>query len=497
MGFFTQYLACRFKRYSSRVAAWGLVSVLALSGVTAQSTEGLKIPNLGESSTSLFSADYEYNLGQWWLKSFRRQAPTLDDPLLYSYLESLVFDLVTYSELQDRRLEFVIVDNPTINAFAVPGGVIGVHTGLFNYAQTEDEFATVMSHEIAHLSQRHFSRSVELAQSQSSINIAGLLAGILLAATAGTDAGLAAMTATQAALQDEQLRYSRANEAEADRVGLRILYDAGMDPYAAPEMFERMLASTRYSSANRMPEFMRTHPLSEKRIADTRNRARQYPKRIRPVSLDYQLMRARVAVSLADTPEEAVAQFKDELEGNPKSREAAIYGLVLALTKAGRSAEAALALDGIWSDREQRIEYIIADAEIALASGKPELAAEKLQTRLQLSPGNHPLTMSYAHALQQSQQSHLAEEVLIDQSRIKANDPGLWYLLAEVQGLSGNIIGLHQSRAEYFILVGNLDAAQRQLVYALKLVGNDFTVSAQINDRIGQIIDMRTELDRG
>jgi len=469
--------------------------LLPLLGTTA--TEGLKIPNLGESSTSLFSADYEYNLGQWWLKAFRRQAPTLDDPLLHSYLESLVFDLVTYSELQDRRLEFVIVDNPTINAFAVPGGIIGVHTGLFSYAQTEDEFATVMAHEIAHLSQRHFSRGVELAQSQSTINIAGLLAGILLAATAGTDAGLAAMTATQAALQDEQLRYSRANEAEADRVGLRILYDAGMDPYAAPAMFERMLAATRYSSSNRIPEFLRTHPLSEKRIADTRNRARQYPKRIRPVSLDYQLMRARVAVSLADTPEEAVAQFKGQLEGNPRSREAATYGLAIALTKAGRPEEAALALDDIWSEREQRIEYILADAEIALVKGQPELAAEKLQARLRLSPGNHPLTMAYAHALQQGGQSHRAEEILIDQSRIKPNDPGLWYLLAEVQGLSGNIIGLHQSRAEYFILVGNLDAAQRQLVYALQLVGDDFTVSAQINDRIGQIMEMRSALDKG
>lgn len=476
----------------------GLLTIfllLPLSGTA--STEGLKIPNLGESSTSLFSADYEYNLGQWWLKAFRRQAPTLNDPLLHSYLESLVFELVTFSELQDRRLEFVIVDNPTINAFAVPGGVIGVHTGLFAYAQTEDEFATVMAHEIAHLSQRHFSRGVELAQSQSTINIAGLLAGILLAATAGTDAGLAAMTATQAALQDEQLRYSRANEAEADRVGLRILYDAGMDPYAAPAMFERMLAATRYSSSNRIPEFLRTHPLSEKRIADTRNRARQYPKRIRPVSLDYQLMRARVAVSLADTPEEAVAQFKGQLEGNPRSREAATYGLAIALTKAGRPEEAALALDDIWSEREQRIEYILADAEIALVKGQPELAAERLQARLRLSPGNHPLTMAYAHALQQGGQSHRAEEILIDQSRIKPNDPGLWYLLAEVQGLSGNIIGLHQSRAEYFILVGNLDAAQRQLVYALQLVGDDFTVSAQINDRIGQIMEMRSALDKG
>ena len=460
-------------------------------------TEDLKIPNLGESSTSLFSSEFEYNLGRSWLKAFRRQAPTVNDPLLYSYLESIVFDLVTHSDLQDRRIELVIVDNPNINAFAVPGGVIGVHTGLFQYAQTEDEFATVMAHEIAHLSQRHFSRGVELSQSQSPLNIAGLLAGILLAATAGTDAGLAAMTATQAALQDQQLRYSRANEAEADRVGLRLLYEAGLDPYAAPAMFERMLASTRYSSANRLPEFLRTHPLSEKRIADTRTRAMQYPKRIRPVSLQYQLMRARVAVSLAETPEEAVTMFKNQLQGNPRSREAAIYGLALALAKAGRPQEAALALDDIWADNEQRIEYVLADADIAIAGGKASLAAQKLERRLRVSPGNHPLTMAYAHALQQAGEPHLAEEVLIGQSRQKPNDPGLWYLLAEVQGLSGNIIGLHQSRAEYFILVGNLDAAQRQLSYALQLVGDDFTRSAQINERLSQIIDMRAALDKG
>ena len=119
-------------------------------------TEDLKIPNLGESSTSLFSADYEYQLGRMWLRSFRGQAPLMNDPLLHSYLENLVFELAQHSELQDRRIELVIVDNPTINAFAVPGGVIGVHSGLFQYAQTEDEFATVMAHEIAHLSQRHF-----------------------------------------------------------------------------------------------------------------------------------------------------------------------------------------------------------------------------------------------------------------------------------------------------------------------------------------------------
>ena len=184
-----------------------LLAILLLGASAVwSSTEDLKIPNLGESSTSLFSADYEYQLGRMWLRSFRGQAPIKNDPLLHSYLESLVFELVQHSELQDRRIELVIVDNPTINAFAVPGGVIGVHSGLFQYAETEDEFATVMAHEIAHLSQRHFSRRMEMAQEQGPMQTAGLLAGILLAATVGTDAGMAAMTTAQGLTQDAQLR---------------------------------------------------------------------------------------------------------------------------------------------------------------------------------------------------------------------------------------------------------------------------------------------------
>ena len=473
-----------------------LACAVTVSPWSWSATDDLKIPNLGESSTSLFSADYEHQLGRMWLRSFRGQAPITTDPLLHSYLESLVFELVQHSELQDRRIELVIVDNPTINAFAVPGGVIGVHSGLFQYAVTEDEFATVMAHEIAHLSQRHFSRRMEMAQEQGPMQLAGLLAGVLLAATVGTDAGMAAMTTAQGLAQDAQLRYSRANEAEADRVGLRTLYNAGMDPYAAPQMFERMYAATRYSQSGRIPEFLRTHPLSEKRISDTRTRAMQYPKRIRSVSLDYQLMRARVAVQAARTPEEAVAFFRSALQGDSISSAATTYGLVLALTAAGRADEAALALDSIWSGDSDRIEYVIADAEIDLARGNSARAVATLERRLELSPGNHPLTMSYAHALQQAGSPHLAEAVLIEQSRRMPGDPGLWYLLAEVQGLAGNIVGLHRSRAEYFILINALDAAERQLTYAQNLVGSDFTTSSLINQRMRDVQDMRAEMDR-
>ena len=463
--------------------------------VSAQ-TEELKLPNLGESSTSLFSKEFEHQLGQTWLRIFRSQAPTENDPLLFEYLENLIYELVTHSKLEDRRVELVVVNNASINAFAVPGGVIGVHNGLLLYAQTEDELATVLAHEIAHLSQRHFSRGVEFRKKQAPINLAAMLAGLVIMATAGGDAGMAAISASQALAQDFALRYSRSNEQEADRVGMQTLVDAGMDPHAAPAMFERMLQASRYTGGDRIPEFMRTHPLSENRIADTRNRARQYPKSIRPAKLEYQLMRARVVNQLANTPEEAVQRFRGELDGNPRSIEAARYGLVIALTNAGRADEAALELDSIWSGDPDRLEYLIADAEIDMLRAQPEKAVDKLLRQLNLSPGNHPLTMTYANALMKNQEPHIAEEVLVAQGKRRPTDPGLWYLLAEVQGLSGNIIGLHQSRAEYFILNGILDQAEKQLSYALKLVKNDYLTSAKINQRLKDVAEMRQQMER-
>jgi predicted Zn-dependent protease len=476
-------------------SALALVLSSVLSIASSAGTEELKLPNLGESSTSMFSSEFEYQLGRAWLRVFRSQVPTVDDPLLFDYLEDLIYKLVTHSKLDDRRIDLVIVDNPTINAFAVPGGVIGVHNGLLIFAETEDELATVLAHEIAHLSQRHFSRGVEFQQKLQPLTLAAMLASFVLMATAGGDAGMAALSATQAAAQDSALRYSRGNEQEADRIGMQTMLDADMDPHAAPAMFERMLQATRYSKSEQIPEFLRSHPLSENRIADTRNRAREHPKKVREPDLAYQLMRARVVTELTDTPEQAVARFRGELDGSPRSREAAIYGLVLALTAAGRLDEASLELDPIWSSSPDRLEYIIADAEIDMARNKPDQAAKKLVRRLRESPGNHPLTMSYATALVKNQQPHIAAEVLVAQSKRRPNDPGLWYLLAEAQGLSGNIAGLHQSRAEYFILNGALDQAEEQLTYALKLTQRDYLNSAKINQRLEDVARMQEQME--
>ncbi|MFV8818322.1 M48 family metalloprotease [Haliea sp. E17] len=473
-----------------------LAATLSTPVAAGTATDGLKLPNLGDASTSMFSGEFEHQIGRIWLRSFRSQVHTIDDPLLYEYLNNLIYQLATHSQLQDRRLELVIVDNPTINAFAVPGGVIGVHNGLLLYAQSEDELATVLAHELAHLSQRHFSRGVEYQQNQMPINLAALLAGLVVMATAGGEAGMAAINASQALAQNNALRFSRQNEQEADRIGMQTLVDAGMDPYAAPAMFERMLQSSRYTSAERIPEFLRSHPLSENRVADTQNRARQYPRQIHPDNLEFQLMRARVVNQLSNTPEEAVQYFRGALQGSPRSPQAARYGLVLALIDAGRADEAALELDSIWSGDPDRLEYIIAGSEIDLQSGNPQKAVDALRQQLALNPGNHPLTMQYARALTRNQQPHIAEEVLVEQSKLRPNDPGLWYELAEVQGLSGNIIGLHQARAEYFILNGYLDQAQQQLEYAQKLVKNDYPTSARINQRLADVAKMREEMER-
>ena len=301
-----------------------LLSVLlALGNPALAQDKDLNLPNLGESSTSMFSAEFEHELGRAWLRVFRSQVRTIDDPLLHDYLEHLVYKLVSESKLEDRRVEVVIIDSPEINAFAVPGGIIGINNGLLLYAQTEDELATVLSHEIAHLSQRHFSRGVEFQQKNQPLTLAAMIASFVLLATAGADAGMAAMSATQAAAQSSALRYSRTNEQEADRVGMQTLAEAGFDPHAAPAMFERMMQASRYSSSERVPEYLRSHPLTENRVADTRNRARQYPPQEPTVSLDYQLMRARVANQLAASPVEAANKFRSELAGTPRSAEAA------------------------------------------------------------------------------------------------------------------------------------------------------------------------------
>lgn len=457
-------------RFRSRLAAAAIALFLAPA---AQAQEG-GLPDFGEGNAVPLSQ--EYLMGRAWLMQFRRQAPILSDPQLQDYTERLIYKLVETSQLRERRLEIVLVENRTINAFAVPGGVVGVHNGLILEAHTEAQLASVLGHELAHLSQRHFSRSQENAQKSQKMAMLGLLGGLVAAAAGSGDAAMAAMAGSQAAAQDAALRYSRQHEQEADRVGMQNTVAAGFDPYGAAGMFEVMQAESRRYGA-RPPEFLMTHPLTEKRIADARNRAGQYPRRMYEDNPEFQLMRARVELSFIEDPAEAVAHFrKTRKESRGAEAVAAQYGLVLALTGNGEFAEARKLLTPMREFRPADLNYALAETEIDLQEGSFDEAVRKLKRGLEIMPGNHPVTIQLGKTYFKAGQYSDADKLLTAHAKRKPTNATLWYWLAEVQGLAGNQLGLHQSRAEYFFLNGAMPPAMEQLDLARKLARDNVTV---------------------
>lgn len=477
--------ACRFLAL--------LLIPFALGAAGARAVD-IELPELGDSSSGYVSPVIEQKLGDAWLRMFRSQAPTVSDPLLQDYFERVIFDLASHSELKQANLKVVLVQNETINAFAVPGGVVGAHNGLLLYTQHEDELASVFAHELAHLSQRHFARGVEDQRRHAVPNLLMLLGSMVVAATSGGDAGMAAITASQAAIQQHQLSFSRTHEREADRVGMATLVNAGYSPEGMPRMFSRMLDTLRYNT-QRPPEFLLSHPVTESRVADSQNRARNYTAQGRSDSLDFDLMRARVRLSFDTTPEYAAKRFRAEIEKDGGVNVGNHYGLALALIKANNLPAARAELAPLLRNHPDNIVFQMAAADIDVAAGHSDLAATRLARQLELNPDNHALTMGYADALLRMGKPVEAQKLLVAHSRTHPDEPQLWYTLAETHGLAGNVLDVHRARAEYFILNGALDQAEKQLGYALALADRDFTTTASIQARIADIRTMRKEMD--
>jgi beta-barrel assembly-enhancing protease len=424
-----------------------------------------KMPDFGEGNA--VSLNQEYYLGRAWLMSFRRQAPILNDAHVQDYVERLVYRLVETSQLRERRLEIVLVRNKTINAFAVPGGIVGVHSGLILQAENEAQFASVLAHELAHLSQRHFSRGLEAQKRSSTASMAGLLAGLVMVAAGAGDAGMGTMMGSQAAAMDSQLRYSRLHEQEADRVGMQNQAAAGLDPGGAAGMFTVMQSASR-NYGSRPPEFLMTHPLTEKRIADARNRANTYPKRMYEDNPEFQLMRARVDLNFFDDTKEAVAHFRQKQRKGGRNAVATQYGLIIALTKNGDFEEAEALLRPMLEFAPTNMTYALAQANIDIESKNFDAAIARLEKWLKLAPNNHPITMYLSKAYYFSGRYAEAAELLTKHSRVKPDDAYLWYLLAEDEGKAGNTLGVHLARAEYFKLNGALKQGIEQLNLALR-----------------------------
>ncbi|WXL24306.1 M48 family metalloprotease [Ectopseudomonas mendocina] len=468
-------------------------TLLALSCLIALPAIGNDLPSLGDASSAIVSHQQEYQLGRAWLSLVRGQVSQLDDPQLKDFVESSVYRLSETSQLQDRRLEFVLLNSPQINAFAAPGGIVGVNGGLFLYAQTEAEYASVMAHELAHLSQRHFARGLEAQQRMQIPVMAGMLAGIIAAAAGAGDAGIAAIASTQAAAIQEQRRFSRQNEQEADRIGLVNLEKAGFDPKAMPSMFERLMRQYRY---DRMPpEFLLTHPVSESRIADTRNRAEQYKGEGITDSLRYQLMRARVQLTYEETPGVAIKRFRSMLDENP-GIDAARYGLAIAQIKGGQHRQAQETLQPLLKKAPNDISYNLAMVDIEMASNNLGAASSRLERLLVLFPSNYPLNQAKINLLIKQGRIQDAERELDALLKRRSKDPDIWYQMAEVRGLKGDTIGLHQARAEFFALVGDYDQALEQLGFAKRRASNNFQQASRIDARERELIEEKRMIEQ-
>jgi beta-barrel assembly-enhancing protease len=494
---FLQWLCWHLKLLKKTLRLIG--SLFFLLSVSSQAAnEAIVLPELGDNSAGLMSAKDEKALGQSWLKSFRGSVILESDPIIFEYLENLLFRLASYSQLNDKDLHLVVVRNPNINAFAVPGGVIGVNSGLLLYAETEGQLASVLSHELAHLSQRHFSRSVEAAKGTSLTTLAGMLAGIALAIANESDAAQAAIIGSQAAALDAKLRYSRMHEKEADRMGMKTLVDAGYSANSAAAMFKQMLNASRLYG-NKTPEFLLTHPITESRIADARNRARQYNTPTSKLHLNYLLIKTRAYVLAQSSNKNSISHFSSQLEKlsvkrsieHPSSEalyaEAARYGLALAYQRDQQWRKAKKTLAPLLEQIPGRITYSLLDIAIDNGSGKSKVAENRLRDLSGLTPNNYAISMQLAAVLLKNNKAVDAQKVLSNLAKTRPAQADIWYALAESQGLAGDINGLHQSRAEFFLLRGNLSKAKMHYRQALHLSQKDFQRSAKIKQRLSFI----------
>ena len=477
---------------AGRKAAFASVRWLSTLGAllalqAAPSAQASPLPELGDASSAIVSPQMEKRIGEMFLKQLRSQTPTVADEVLKYYVATQLFQLAQHSELKEAVLSPLLIDSPEINAFAAPGGVVGINLGLMVHARDVHEYASVIAHELAHLSQRHFARGVEAQRRTTLPMLLGMLAGIALGAVGGGDAAMAAMMGTQAAAMQHQLRYSRTREQEADRIGLSTLARAGHDPDGMARMFERMQRAYRFTE--RPPEFLLTHPITESRIADARNQAAQYGEMQGERSRDYQFMRARAMVHFADTPARALAEARHaESEGS-----VAAYHLALARSRAGEHLEAVIGMEELREANPRSILLTASYADVLIEAQRHDQAAQLLAHQLVINPDNQPLAMLYAKALAGAGRDVQAQEVLARQSRVHPNDIDIWRELAESAGLAGDVVSVHRARAEYFALHGAYQNAIQHLEYARGLLGDGRgALLARLTQRI---LDLRTELE--
>jgi len=461
------------------------LSLFPLAGPA--SSPDLNLPDLGTSAGGIMTPKAEQELGKAFMRNVRRQEAVLEDPLVDDYLQELAGLLLRHGDAARREFRFFVIDNPEINAFAGPGGHIGVYTGLILTTETESELAAVLAHEIAHVTQQHLLRAWETAGNLSVPTAAVLIASIALGVVAGGDAGIAAASAGQAALIQNQINFTRSNEQEADRIGIDILGKAGLDVNAMPAFFARMGKANRVY-ASELPEFLRTHPVTTNRISDALNRASSHPYKAPRDDLRYQLLKIRLTLKDERLPQTTIAAQQRLLqEGRYRNRLAAEYQLAMLLAQAERIREADRMLTELLRQRPEIPEFVIAKADIEQRSGEGAKALKRLQQALAAHPGSRAFNLAYAEQAMRLRQFRPAQEQLMAYLKYAPDDPDLYGLLARLAGETGDKLDAHLYQAENHYLRGRLDDAILQLEIAGREKGLSFYDASRLESRLEEM----------
>ncbi len=447
---------------------------------------------MGDSAGALISPTQEKELGAAFFRNLHSQADINQDVEIQQYIQSIGRQLAAHSDTPSSPFYFFVVMDPNINAFAGPGGYIGVNSGLILLTEAESELASVMAHEIAHVTQRHLYRSIEKASKMSIPTVAATLAAILIG-TQSPSMGQAALMAVQAGNIQFQIDFTRDHEKEADRVGMQTLSESNFDPRSMPTFFERLQQSTRYYGKG-IPEFLRTHPMSENRVADTRGRAEIYPYRQYPDSSGYLLTKAKLAVLTEANKNVALQHFTAlEQQGTPEQRAVARYGIGLINLETQQFEAATKIFEQLAQQYPNQPQYIAALARTAVDSRNYEKANKLYSKAVDSFPSNDAIKIEYIRSLLKSAQPKQALQILQSLSDSQKSQPFYFELLAQTYADLKQAGESHRYMAEHYYAIGQTEDSIMQIRLAKQEKDLSYQLQAILNERLNFFLSEEEE----
>ncbi|MDH3451607.1 MAG: M48 family metalloprotease, partial [Gammaproteobacteria bacterium] len=471
-----------------------LLAGILLAGPAVAQDERVSLPSMGDPADQILSPARERELGEAFMRQVGDRLQILEDPLLSDYLFGLGARLITASQHTGVTFTFFFVNDATINAFAAPGGFIGVNSGLMLATTSESQLAGVLAHEVAHVTQRHIARAYAASQTSSLPTAAAILAAILLGGT-NPQASQAAIATGIATTQQLQLNYTRANEYEADRLGIRYLARAQFNPSGMVDFFD-LLERRNAADGISPPEYLSTHPLSSNRVAEARSRAQALTTSDqRADSMTFQLARARLQVLTTTDPTRLRATIDRELESaRGIERQIQAYTAALLAYRTGKYGRAAELLQELNEIDPDNIFYNVLSARNVFALGRSAEGKAKFEQLLQLYPSNVPVLLAYAEASEEQGDVNHAARALREALQLPGYHLLMTYrALARIEDKRDRPVESLESLAEYHALSGQTRLAINQLEQALKRTDKASDQALRIAARLQQLRDQFAE----